>query len=70
MRLDEGESLTAAQLRGWLDVYQASNRQVTTVLEFSGSGDGFPRSRAVGRERLCVASAGPEQASLCANGGS
>ena len=56
-RMNASEALTAASLDGWVDTFQASNREVIIVMDFSGCGGFLPSlTPPPERERICVAS--------------
>jgi hypothetical protein len=69
-QLSATESLSAAQLDGWLDSFQSTNRSVVVVMDFDGSGSYIPSLAAAnGQERIVIASAQPGTASVRAVGG-
>lgn len=58
LRLNSGEWLAASQLDQWLDLFQASNRAVNVIMDFSGSGAWIPELvPPAERERINLASA-------------
>ncbi len=68
--LNSNETLSAAMLDDWLDMFQASDAQATVVLEFGGSGSYLPALKAPPvAERITVCSARPDQISCRSNGG-
>jgi hypothetical protein len=69
-RLNASETLSSAQLKNWLDVYQASNAQASVVMDFAGSGAFIAGLTPLpGQRRISVASSQPNQDSLFSNGG-
>jgi hypothetical protein len=70
-RLNSAETLAPANLKTWLDAYQASNGEAQVVMDFSGSGGFIPGLRPLSPNlvRICVASAQPNQPCLFGNGG-
>ena len=70
LRLNPAEALASADLKSWLDVYQASNGQAQVVMDFSGSGAFLPVLKAPSSlVRICVASSQAGKTSLFGNGG-
>lgn len=69
-QLNANETLSATQLDAWLDSFQVSNRSVTVVMDFDGSGSYVPMLVApAGRERIVIASTKAGRPSLrSANG--
>jgi hypothetical protein len=68
-RLNPVETLTAADLKNWLDIYQTSNGEAQVVMDFAGSSAFIPALRASPNLlRICVASS-TNQTCLFTNGG-
>ena len=69
-RMNATEALTPQMLGAWLDGYQVSNREVSVIMDFPGSGAflSFIKPPA-GRIRIGVSSAKLEQNSIMSNGG-
>jgi hypothetical protein len=53
-RLNETETISAAEIDGLLDIYQSSNATVSVILDFDGSGGWLPSLQ--GERRICIAS--------------
>lgn len=69
-RVSETEALTPQMLGAWLDGYQVSNREVSVIMDFPGSGAFLPLIKpAEGRTRIGIASAKPGQNSIMSNDG-
>lgn len=69
-RLNQSETMAPADLKDWLDAYQASNGEAQVVMDFSGSGTFLPVLKAPSSlMRICVASSQAGKTSLFDNGG-
>ena len=69
-RMNATEALTPQMLSAWLDGYQVSNREVSVIMDFPGSGGFLSYIKPPpGRKRISVSSAKLEQNSIMSNGG-
>ena len=71
LRLNEfGESLDPVELAEWIDRFQLSDQAVNVVLDFPGAGSYIPLlSPSAGKDRVLVASTGPNRERLNKNRG-